>query len=218
MTNHDTDVRNRPDKSTKNDPSQPSSKKRRVTKAQWLEAGLKALEHGGVHTVHIETLAKSLSVSKSGFYWHFRDREHLLQEIQTYWRNEFNAIVPDSPALAITDARETLRALDAFIREQDLARYDLAFLEWASIDEDIKAMFDEVIELRMNFVRNVMAECGFKGADLEVRAKLFVSFQTINQFIFPPLPKALEENQINAFMDVIAGPINNSRQDTNPTD
>jgi len=203
MTNHDTDVRNRPDKSTKNDPSQPSSKKRRVTKAQWLEAGLKALEHGGVHTVHIETLAKSLSVSKSGFYWHFRDREHLLQEIQEYWRNEFNAIVPDSPALATKDARETLRALVAMIDAQELARYDLAFMEWAIADEDVKAMVDEVIGFRMSFVRNVMAECGFKGADLEARVRLFVSYQTIHRFILPPLSKVLEENQTKAILDVV---------------
>ena len=60
----------------------------RVSKDQWLAAAVTALEQGGVDAVRVERLARALDVSKSGFYWHFKDRADLLLELLEYWEEE----------------------------------------------------------------------------------------------------------------------------------
>ena len=44
----------------------------------WLEKALEVLEAEGVNAVKIDRLAKLLETSRSGFYWHFKDRQDLL--------------------------------------------------------------------------------------------------------------------------------------------
>ena len=67
-----------------------STKKARrgVTKAEWLEAGLEFLARGSVTSITVEGLAKHLGIAKSGFYWHFKNRDELLQELLKYWLHE----------------------------------------------------------------------------------------------------------------------------------
>ena len=66
---------------------------KRISKAEWLEQGLEILEKEGIDAVKIERLAKALSTSRSGFYWHFLDRNNLLQEILNYWQYEYTEVV-----------------------------------------------------------------------------------------------------------------------------
>ncbi|MHC4350247.1 MAG: TetR/AcrR family transcriptional regulator, partial [Planctomycetota bacterium] len=51
----------------------------RKSKAHWFQAALAALAREGIQGVRVERLARDLGVAKSGFYWHFRDRDDLLR-------------------------------------------------------------------------------------------------------------------------------------------
>src|SRR5512147_372241 len=53
--------------------------------ADWLQAAFHALRTGGVAAVKIEPLARSLGLTKGSFYWHFRDREALLDALLAEW-------------------------------------------------------------------------------------------------------------------------------------
>src|SRR6266480_2137403 len=46
----------------------------RTPRTSWIEEGLRALAAGGPDAVRVEPLAKSLDVTKGGFYWQFDDR------------------------------------------------------------------------------------------------------------------------------------------------
>ncbi len=177
----------------------------RVSKAQWLEAGLRALEHGGVEAVRVEALAKDLSISKSGFYWHFSNRAHLLTEIQNYWLIELTNVAAESPMIVNAPPRERLQVLDAKIREHNLSRYDLAFLAWAEHDAEVRKTVDEVLQIRSKTVRAAFSEMGYEGTDLEVRTKAYVAYQSIRSYLFPEQPKVDEEAQSEAFLNMIAG-------------
>ena len=50
----------------------------RVSKQNWISAALETLAMSGIESVKVERLAKQLGVAKSGFYWHFKDRNALL--------------------------------------------------------------------------------------------------------------------------------------------
>jgi AcrR family transcriptional regulator len=51
----------------------------------WTSAALEALARGGVPAVAVEPLAKSLGATKGSFYWHFADRNALLQATLELW-------------------------------------------------------------------------------------------------------------------------------------
>ena len=57
----------------------------RTPRGAWVHAALQALAAGGPDAVRVETLAVSLGVSKGGFYWHFADRQALLEEMLDTW-------------------------------------------------------------------------------------------------------------------------------------
>ncbi|MEA2418333.1 MAG: hypothetical protein QOE60_539, partial [Thermoleophilaceae bacterium] len=57
----------------------------RTPRGTWIEAGLRALAAGGPDRVRIEPLAGALGVTRGGFYWHFANRQALLEEMLDTW-------------------------------------------------------------------------------------------------------------------------------------
>ena len=57
----------------------------RRPRSGWIDEGLRTLAAGGPDAVRIESLARALGVSKGGFYWHFGDRQALLEELLDTW-------------------------------------------------------------------------------------------------------------------------------------
>ena len=70
-----------------------TKKIKRVSKNQWLAKALETLAASGVDAVKIERLAKALGISRSGFYWHFKNRQDLLEHLLAYWVNEYTGTV-----------------------------------------------------------------------------------------------------------------------------
>jgi AcrR family transcriptional regulator len=61
----------------------------------WLRAARLALLKGGVEAVHVERLSRDLRVTKGSFYWHFKDREELLELLLREWEDELlHEIIP----------------------------------------------------------------------------------------------------------------------------
>ena len=70
----------------------------------WAEAALEALALGGLAAVAVEPLAKALGTTKGSFYWHFVDRNALLEATLGLW-----------------EARDTDRVISAIDESQDVA-------------------------------------------------------------------------------------------------
>ncbi len=51
----------------------------------WIEAAWAALGEGGVEAVRVERLARKLDVTKGSFYWHFKDRQDLIDALMDRW-------------------------------------------------------------------------------------------------------------------------------------
>ena len=54
----------------------------------WIRAATARLAQEGIEAVRVEVLARDLLVSKGSFYWHFRDREDLLNSVLSHWEGE----------------------------------------------------------------------------------------------------------------------------------
>ena len=162
-----------------------ANKIKRVSKDQWLTLAVDTLESKGIEAVKVEKLAKQLGISRSGFYWHFKNRQDLLEHLLDYWANEFTGIVTNNPNMKKLDADKRLLATMKMIRDQKLAKYDLAMNAWAKIDPIASKVVKKVIKMRLDYTRSIFKELGFKGDELEMRTRLFVCYHSWEQTMFP---------------------------------
>src|SRR5437660_5551983 len=58
---------------------------RPLTPDDWAEAALAAIARGGVDAVAVETVAAELGATKGSFYWHFKNRDALIQAALDLW-------------------------------------------------------------------------------------------------------------------------------------
>jgi AcrR family transcriptional regulator len=159
----------------------------RVSKDQWLAKGLEALEAGGIEAVKVERLAKALGISRSGFYWHFKNRQELFDHLLDYWTREYTGTVTDNPDLMKLDPKKRLLASMEMIRDKHLGKFDLAMTSWANSDSKIRKVVNEVVKMRLDYLRKIFAELGFKGDELEMRTRLFVCYHAWEDTVFPDL-------------------------------
>ncbi|MDB4975998.1 MAG: TetR/AcrR family transcriptional regulator [Myxococcaceae bacterium] len=81
--------------------------KDRLGRDAWVEAALSALGEEGLPAVAVEPLARTLKVTKGSFYWHFENRDALLQAAIELWeKQQTDALI--QAVSAIADPRERL--------------------------------------------------------------------------------------------------------------
>ena len=80
----------------------------RATRADWLEAALAALYEQGPKGLNIQALARRLNISKTSFYWHFKDKAELTNALVDFWRHEFTETVTENVKLMDSPPRQRL--------------------------------------------------------------------------------------------------------------
>jgi AcrR family transcriptional regulator len=155
-----------------------ANRRRGVTKAQWLEAGLVALGEGGIAAVRVEALARSLGIAKAGFYWHFKDRRDLMQQLLDYWSHEVTEVITDNDEVLSLEPKARLVRTAEMILEYDLTAHEFGVRQWGLQDATAARAVRRVNRTRLDFIRSAFAELGFGGDDLEMRTMLFAVYQT----------------------------------------
>ena len=143
---------------------------------QWLSKALELFAKTGEGGLRVEKLAAALNVSKSGFYFHFKDRDEFLQRLIQYWAHEYTEVVVKNPLLEMTPPKERLRMISTLVFEQNLTEFDAAMYVWANKEPKIAKTVRRVTDMRLDFAGKAFAELGFEGDDLEMRTRLFVGF------------------------------------------
>jgi AcrR family transcriptional regulator len=179
--------------------------RRGISKAEWLEAGLQVLSSTGVTGVTVEGLARSLGVAKAGFYWHFKDRDDLLGQLLNYWTHELTEVASENPELFTVEPKKRLIRLAEMILDYDLARYDMAFRQWALHDTKAASSVRKVNRIRLDFVRGAFAELGFAGEDLEMRTMLFVCYHSWESSMFREISRKRRRKLIAKRIEFLTG-------------
>ncbi len=149
----------------------------RTPRNRWIETGLSALAAGGPDAVRIESLAQGLGVSKGGFYWHFSDRQALLEEMLDAWERTWVDEVIEAVEAEDGDARSRLRRLFALAAASggELLKIELAIRNWARREEAVAERLRQVDNRRMDYMRSLFgAICEYED-DVEARCLLAFS-------------------------------------------
>ena len=123
-----------------------TSKQPRVSKADWLDAGLRTIATKGVDGVRVEQLARSLNVAKSGFYWHFADRNDYLGQLLEHWDGvSTHSVHSDARVVSGAPRRRLLRIMQ-LVEAGDLPSYDIALHAWAREDARARAIDQRTVD------------------------------------------------------------------------
>jgi AcrR family transcriptional regulator len=155
----------------------------RTPRAAWIEAALKALSEGGPEAVRVEALATSLGVSKGGFYWHFKDRQGLLDETLDSWEKAMVEDVIASVESQPVEPRAKLQHLFALASTADFA-VELAIRDWSRRDAEVAARLRRIDSRRMAYLRSLFGRlCSDDEDEVEARSMLTYSLFVGSYFI-----------------------------------
>lgn len=139
----------------------------------WLEAAYQALLESGVDSVKILPLAKKLNLSRTSFYWFFKDREELLAALVARWREKNTGnIVRQSEAYAETLAEAMLNVFDCWLDSSLFdSRFEFAVRSWALQSDEILAEVRKADEMRMAALSRMFVRFGHNENTADVRAR-----------------------------------------------
>ncbi|HEY8047392.1 MAG TPA: TetR/AcrR family transcriptional regulator [Streptosporangiaceae bacterium] len=155
----------------------------RTPRQRWIEEALQALAHGGPDAVRIEPLAKSLGVTRGGFYWHFEDRGALLGEMLDTWERAATDEVIERVERKGGDARAKVRRAGALTFSDDLLPIDLAVRAWSRHDPAVAGRLRRVDNRRMDYLRELFGAFCSDEAEIEARSMLAFSLLIGNHFM-----------------------------------
>lgn len=139
----------------------------------WLDAAYRSLLESGVDSVKILPLAKKLNLSRTSFYWFFRDREELLGALVARWREKNTGnLVKRSEAYAETLAEAMLNVFDCWLDTSLFdARFEFAVRSWALQSGEILAEVRQADEARLEALRRMFIRFGHCETAADVRAR-----------------------------------------------
>ncbi|UCH48809.1 MAG: TetR/AcrR family transcriptional regulator [Betaproteobacteria bacterium] len=156
----------------------------RLTREEWLSRALHALAKQGERVLTIDTLTRQLGVSRGSFYWHFKDRADFVSQLAEYWFTTHTQIAAEQLANIKGNAEDRLLALMEKIIVGKLARYDFAVRAWAKHDPAASRIVRKADQFRIDYVRSLFAEIGFKGEELDMRTRAFVVYFSLESGLF----------------------------------
>jgi AcrR family transcriptional regulator len=155
--------------------STPKKKERSTLSAgDWEQQALVLIAEKGIRAVAIESLARRMGVTKGSFYWHFPNRDALLEQSLLRWEKHDEANLQASLG-AIADPRERLRSFFRRTGREQLTHDVYSSLLTAADHPKVKPLLERVAERRMKRIEAAFGEIGFTPEEASHRARLTYS-------------------------------------------
>lgn len=145
----------------------------RGSKELWLEAAYQLLIEGGIDNVRILSLAKMLKLSRTSFYWFFKDREALLDALLLLWQEKNTSSLlrqAQAPAASLADA--TLNLFDCWLDNKLFdSILEHAVRSWGVQSPAVAQALKEADTLRMEAIKLMFIRHGSEPLVADVRSR-----------------------------------------------
>jgi AcrR family transcriptional regulator len=154
-------------------------KRRPLGREVWLDTARQALIEEGTAGVEINKLAKRLGSSRGGFYWFFKDRVQLLDELLAYWVRTSTMLFEKILELPSRNGmQEYLAMTNLWVDENDYdPKWDGAVRDWARTSETARKAVQKVDEKRIAILEQIFNDMGYRGKEANVRARVMYYHQ-----------------------------------------
>ncbi|MCT7373978.1 TetR/AcrR family transcriptional regulator [Chelativorans salis] len=153
----------------------------------WLGAAYESLLESGIDAVKIMPLAKKLNLSRTSFYWFFKDREELLDALVARWREKNTGnLIERTEAYAETIAEAMLNVFDCWLDSELFdSKFEFAIRSWALQSSGILAEVQKADQQRLDALARMFIRFGQDESRADVRARTiylvqigYISMQT----------------------------------------
>lgn len=151
----------------------------KVTRQDWLNVGLDVLVSDGVEKVKVLTLADRLGVSRSSFYWYFKDRKSILDALLDHWQLTNTAALVDHaelPAKTITEACSNVFRCFVAPATFDIA-LDFTIRDWARRSTEVRQSLEISDARRLSALQAMFERFDYEPVDALVRARTLYYMQ-----------------------------------------
>lgn len=153
--------------------------KAQLDRSAWVRAATDVLAEQGVAGVRVEVLAKRCKVTKGSFYWHFKDRQDLLDGILEIWKQgRIRDILKQTRAEAGKELAQIYHVIDVYSanRNRKGILIELAVRDWARRDPGAAAVVEEVDTIRLECARRLFLACGLTDSEAASRSLLLYAY------------------------------------------
>lgn len=151
-----------------------------LTPQDWINEAMSLLLDRSIDAVRVDVLAKRMSVTRGSFYWHFKDREDLLHQMLTSWRNQATEqVIARFERSGATPESLLLELIRLPFHGQvavDTASIELAIRAWARRDELARHIVDEVDAHRLSYIAQCLSALGCNFHDAANKAFLLYTY------------------------------------------
>ena len=151
----------------------------KATRDDWLDLALSALAAEGVAHVTVLALSERLGVSRSSFYWYFKNRDELLGALLARWDSlNTRSIVSqaDEPAASVNEA--VCNVFRCWVNPAIFSpRLDFAVREWARRSAGVRRALDRSDSVRTEALKALFVRFGYEAEDALVRARVLYYMQ-----------------------------------------
>jgi len=135
---------------------------------------LEMIAERGVSALAVEPLARRMGITKGSFYWHFPNREALLEQALQRWE-EHDARNLNTALGAIAAPRDRLISFFRRVGQERLTHDVYSALCAASDHCQVEPVLERVANRRMKHIASAFEELGFEPENAGHRARLVYS-------------------------------------------
>jgi AcrR family transcriptional regulator len=183
-------------------------RKGKMDRDAWILAATEILGEEGIAGVRVEVLAKRFGVTKGSFYWHFKDRQDLLDALLEAWREgRIKDILKQTEAEPGLEAERTRHVIEVYsaARNQKGMQIELALRDWARRDAACAAVVAEVDRVRLECAGKLFLAGGYSEQEASTRSMLLYAY-VFGQSLMSGAPPGLDVAACKARVkDIIAG-------------
>jgi AcrR family transcriptional regulator len=145
-----------------------------LSAADWEREALEMIAEVGVQSLAVEPLARRMGITKGSFYWHFPNREALLEQALLRWE-EHDARNLSTALGQIDGPRDRLVSFFRRVGREKLTHEVYSALCASPDHPQVEPVLERTAERRMRHIAAAFRELGFDEASAQHRARLTYS-------------------------------------------
>jgi len=152
----------------------PKNERATLSAADWEQAAVELIAEKGVQAVAIEPLARRMGITKGSFYWHFPNRESLLEQALQRWE-EHDARNLSKSLGEIDQPRDRLISFFRRVGKEKLTHEVYSALCAAAGHPQVEPVLERVANRRMAHLSAAFREMGMPEGKANNQARLTYS-------------------------------------------
>ncbi|MCH2038738.1 MAG: TetR/AcrR family transcriptional regulator [Rickettsiales bacterium] len=122
----------------------------RLSKEDWLQAGLELLSDYDQSHINIQNLCEYLDITRGSFYHHFDSMPSYTKELLQYWRDSNKELLLDAAQglKGGVSARQVMQSLVPIAHR----KAELSIRSWAYYQNEVRVMIQKIDALRLDYL------------------------------------------------------------------